>query len=104
MYAETDVGVLDLECLVRSDAFRTVLLAFKDGPVELGPAITGSLLSVANQPSTRRFLLQSSDVEVGVFIFAVLMSAQEIDEDIERIGGVDGRVWQDLLETTCETG
>jgi hypothetical protein len=57
--------VLDIERLVLSDAFRTVLLAFKDGPTELGPSITGLLLHLVNQPSTRQFLLQRSDFEVS---------------------------------------
>lgn len=58
-------GVLDLECLVRSDAFRTILLAFKDGPTELGPSITGLLLHLVNQPSTRQYILKRSDFEVS---------------------------------------
>ena len=58
-------GVLDLECLVRSDAFRTILLAFKDGPMELGPSITGLLMHLVNQPSTRQFILKRSDFEVS---------------------------------------
>ncbi|OWZ28826.1 sterility protein Ste20 [Cryptococcus neoformans c8] len=58
-----EIGLLDLECLVRSNAFRTVLLTFKDGPAELGPAITGLLLFLVNKPSTRELLLPGSDLE-----------------------------------------
>nr|KIR45878.1 sterility protein Ste20 [Cryptococcus bacillisporus CA1280] len=58
-----EIGLLDLECLVRSNAFRTVLLTFKDGPAELRPAITGLLLFLVNKPSTREFLLPGSDLE-----------------------------------------
>lgn len=63
--ALTRIGVMDLECLVRSDAFRTVLLVFKDGPMELGPSVTGLLLHLVNQPETRRYILRGSDVEVS---------------------------------------
>lgn len=55
-----------MECLARSNAFRTVLLTFKDGPAELGPAITGLLLFLVNKPSTRELLLPGSDLEVGI--------------------------------------
>ncbi|KAK8850712.1 hypothetical protein IAR55_004632 [Kwoniella newhampshirensis] len=58
-----EIGILDLRCLVQSNAFRTVLLTFKDGPSELGPAITGMLLYLVNQPSTRELLLPGSDLE-----------------------------------------
>ncbi|KAK6906421.1 hypothetical protein I203_100406 [Kwoniella mangroviensis CBS 8507] len=58
-----EIGVLDIRCLVHSNAFRTVLLAFKDGPSELGPAITGLLLYLVNQPSTRELLLPGGDLE-----------------------------------------
>lgn len=61
-----NIGLLDLECLVRSNAFRTVLLTFKDGPAELGPAITGLLLFLVNKPSTRELLLPGSDLEVSI--------------------------------------
>ncbi|ODO05811.1 hypothetical protein I350_04872 [Cryptococcus amylolentus CBS 6273] len=58
-----EIGLLDLRCLVRSQAFRTVLLTFKDGPMELGPAITGLLVHLVNSPSTRQLLLPGSDLE-----------------------------------------
>ncbi|WWC72760.1 uncharacterized protein I206_106724 [Kwoniella pini CBS 10737] len=58
-----EIGVLDLRCLIQSNAFRTVLLAFKDGPSELGPAITGLLLYLVNQPSTREMLVVGGDLE-----------------------------------------
>ncbi|WRT70894.1 uncharacterized protein IL334_007893 [Kwoniella shivajii] len=58
-----EIGLLDLRCLVQSNAFRTVLLAFKDGPSELGPAITGLLLYLVNQPNTRELLLPGGDLE-----------------------------------------
>ncbi|WVF67846.1 hypothetical protein IAT40_002607 [Kwoniella sp. CBS 6097] len=58
-----EIGILDLKCLVQSNAFRTVLLAFKDGPSELGPAITGLLLYLVNQPTTRELLLPGGDLE-----------------------------------------
>ncbi|WVO18166.1 hypothetical protein L204_105869 [Cryptococcus depauperatus] len=67
-----EIGVLDLKCLVRSNAFRTVLLTFKDGPSELGPAITGLLLYLINIPSTRELLSPGSDLEI---IFAGLTEA-----------------------------
>ncbi|WVR08773.1 hypothetical protein IAU60_005831 [Kwoniella sp. DSM 27419] len=58
-----EIGVLDIKCLVTSNALRTVLLAFKDGPPELGPAITGLLLYLVNQPSTREYILAGGDLE-----------------------------------------
>ncbi|OCF45562.1 sterility protein Ste20 [Kwoniella heveanensis CBS 569] len=58
-----EIGILDLKCLIQSNAFRTVLLAFKDGPSELGPAITGLLLYLVNQPTTREMLLPGGDLE-----------------------------------------
>ncbi|WVQ95387.1 hypothetical protein IAU59_002484 [Kwoniella sp. CBS 9459] len=58
-----EIGILDLKCLIQSNAFRTVLLAFKDGPPELGPAITGLLLYLVNQPPTRELLLPGGDLE-----------------------------------------
>ncbi|WVQ77136.1 hypothetical protein IAR50_006819 [Cryptococcus sp. DSM 104548] len=58
-----EIGLLDLRCLARSQSFRTVLLAFKDGPTELGPAITGLLIYLINSPSTRQLLLPGSDLE-----------------------------------------
>ena len=60
------IGIFDIAALVNSDAFRTLLLAFKDGPLELGPSITGLLLHLANQPSTRQYLLPGADVEVRI--------------------------------------
>jgi hypothetical protein len=62
------LGLLDLARLVQSDAFRTILLAFKDGPAELGPAMTGLLLYLTNQPSSRHLLLPGSDLEVCHFL------------------------------------
>ncbi|WWC92493.1 uncharacterized protein L201_007452 [Kwoniella dendrophila CBS 6074] len=58
-----EIGILDLRCLIRSNAFRTVLSAYKDGPSELGPAITGLLMFLVNQPSTRELLLPGGDLE-----------------------------------------
>lgn len=58
--------MLDLECLARSDAFRTVLLVFKDGPMELGASVTGLLLHLVNQPENRQHLLRGSDMEVSL--------------------------------------
>jgi hypothetical protein len=49
---------------VRSDALRIVLLSFVNGPSELGPAVTGMLLYLANAPEDRRYLIAGSDVEV----------------------------------------
>ncbi|EIW69328.1 hypothetical protein TREMEDRAFT_30887 [Tremella mesenterica DSM 1558] len=58
-----EIGVFDVRRLVRSDALRTLLLVFKDGPWELGPSITGLLLHLVNQPSTRKYLIPGADVE-----------------------------------------
>ena len=59
------IGILDIERLVQSDALRIVLLSFVNGPSELGPAVTGMLLYLANAPEDRRYLIPGSDVEVG---------------------------------------
>ncbi|ORY28003.1 Rapamycin-insensitive companion of mTOR, middle domain-domain-containing protein [Naematelia encephala] len=58
-----EIGILDIERLIRSEAFRTILQAIKDGPAELGPAMTGLMLYLTNHPSSRQFLLPGSDVE-----------------------------------------
>ncbi|CAD6567983.1 MAG: hypothetical protein TREMPRED_004194 [Tremellales sp. Tagirdzhanova-0007] len=58
-----EVALLDLRCIMQSDAFRTVLLTFSHGPAELGAATTGMLVYLINQPSTRHFLLPGSDLE-----------------------------------------
>ncbi|KAK4687008.1 rapamycin-insensitive companion of mTOR, partial [Tremellales sp. Uapishka_1] len=58
-----EIGIIDLPCLLRSDAFRTVLAALKDGPSELGPSITALLLYLVNQPTTRQLLIPGSDLE-----------------------------------------
>ncbi|WOO81922.1 Target of rapamycin complex 2 subunit ste20 [Vanrija pseudolonga] len=63
-----EIALLDLECLLRADAFRIVLNALKDGPWELGLGITGSLLYLVNLPATREMLIPGSDVEVGCVI------------------------------------
>lgn len=60
-----EIALLDLECLLRADAFRIVLNALKDGPWELGLGITGSMLYLVNLPATREMLIPGSDVEVG---------------------------------------
>lgn len=60
-----EIALLDLECLLRADAFRIVLNAFKDGPFELGLGMTGLLCYLANGPSTRQLLIAGSDVEVS---------------------------------------
>ena len=54
-----EIGILDIERLVRSDALRIVLLSFVNGPSELGPAVTGMLLYLANAPEDRRFLIST---------------------------------------------
>ncbi|WVQ86186.1 hypothetical protein IAT38_008354 [Cryptococcus sp. DSM 104549] len=58
-----EIGLLDLRCLVQSNAFRTVLLTFKDGPTELGAAITALLLFLVNMPTTREMMLPGADLE-----------------------------------------
>lgn len=63
--ADPPVGVYDLPRLVQSDAFRTVLLAFKDGPHELGASLTGFLLYCTNKPATRHLLVPGADLEVA---------------------------------------
>lgn len=60
-----EMALLDLECLLRADAFRVVLNASKDGPFELGLGITGLLCFLVNAPSTRHLLLPGSDLEVS---------------------------------------
>ena len=62
---EVSPALLDLRCIMQSDAFRTVLLTFSHGPAELGAATTGMLVYLINQPSTRHFLLPGSDLEVS---------------------------------------
>ena len=59
------VGVRDLRCLIQSDALRPILIAFKDGPFELGLPMTGMLIYLTNQPTTRHLLLPGSDLEVS---------------------------------------
>jgi hypothetical protein len=59
-----EIGILNIRLLVQSNALRTVLVALKDGPFELGPAITGMLLYLANSPSTRRYLIPGADLEM----------------------------------------
>lgn len=51
---------------MQSDALRIVLLSFVNGPSELGPAVTGMLLYLANAPQDRRYLIAGSDVEVSI--------------------------------------
>ena len=58
-----EIALLDIDCLVRSDAVRVLLLVFKDGPVELGPPITTALLHLVDKPSSRQYLLPGSDLE-----------------------------------------
>lgn len=60
-----EMALLDLECLLRADAFRVVLNAFNDGPFELGLAMTGLLCYLVNIPSTRHLLNAGSDLEVS---------------------------------------
>lgn len=59
------LAILDLDRLIQADAFRTVLLALKDGPAELGPAITGMLILLSNSPETRGKMIPGSDLEVS---------------------------------------
>jgi rapamycin-insensitive companion of mTOR len=61
----TEPAILDMDRLVQADAFRTILLALKDGPAELGPAITGMLIVLSNSPETREKMMPGSDVEVS---------------------------------------
>lgn len=63
--ADVIIAILDLDRLVQADAFRTILLALKDGPTELGPAITGMLIILSNSPETRDKMMPGSDVEVS---------------------------------------
>lgn len=62
----TEIAVLDLECILRADAFRVILNAFKDGPFELGLGITGLMLYLVNWPHTRQLLVPGSDLEVSL--------------------------------------
>lgn len=61
----TEIALLDLECLLRADAFRVILNAFKDGPFELGLGMTGLMLYLVNWPHTRQLLVPGSDLEVS---------------------------------------
>ncbi|KAL7420859.1 hypothetical protein Q5752_004812 [Cryptotrichosporon argae] len=63
MQTLVEIALLDLQCLLRADAFRVVLNALKDGPLELGPAVAGLLLYLINQPATRHLLVAGSDLE-----------------------------------------
>jgi len=102
-WSHDEVGLLDLRCLVLSDAFRTLLLAFKDGPPEFTPCITGLLVYLANQPSTRQHLLPGSDLEVSSPRPAFEPgSSWSGNEDGTR--WLDGRVWQAAVSTTSSTG
>ncbi|ORX40861.1 Rapamycin-insensitive companion of mTOR, middle domain-domain-containing protein [Kockovaella imperatae] len=58
-----EIALIDIDCLVRSDAFRILLLVYKDGPIELGPPITTALLHLVDKPSSRQYLLAGSDLE-----------------------------------------
>lgn len=59
-----EIGIYNIRLLIQSNALRTVLVALKDGPLELGPAITEMLLYLANAPSTRRYLIPGADLEM----------------------------------------
>jgi hypothetical protein len=50
---------------MQTDAFRIVLLVFKDGPSELGPSVAALLAFLSNFPHTRHRLVPGADVEVG---------------------------------------
>jgi hypothetical protein len=64
---------------VQSDALRIVLLSFVNGPSELGPAVTGMLLYLANAPQDRQYLIAGSDVEVSIHSRRVRCSTRERD-------------------------
>jgi hypothetical protein len=67
-------AILDFERLLAAEAFRTILLALKDGPAELGPAITGMLLLLSNNPETRQRLVPGADVEVSCLMTAFALA------------------------------
>lgn len=58
-------GLVDIDRLVQTDAFRIVLLVLKDGPSELGPSVAALLAFLANMPHTRHRLVPGSDLEVS---------------------------------------
>lgn len=59
------LGLVDIDRLVQTDAFRIVLHVLKDGPSELGPSVAGLLAFLANMPHTRHRLVPGSDLEVS---------------------------------------
>ncbi|KAK1923142.1 Rapamycin-insensitive companion of mTOR, middle domain-containing protein [Papiliotrema laurentii] len=83
-----EIGVLDLERLIKSDAFRTILLSYKDGPTELGAGVTGLLLHLVNQPHTRQYLLKGSDFEtvlVGLTEEYGKISSRQYSRHIDKL-------------------
>lgn len=85
-----------MDRLIQCDAFRTILLALKDGPAELGPAITGMLLVLSNSPETRQRMVPGSDVEVRARGLRVLIVTA-------CPGGVDGRIRR-IVQELDKTG
>jgi rapamycin-insensitive companion of mTOR len=62
------LGLVDIDRLMQTDAFRVVLLVFKDGPSELGTSVAALLAFLANFPHTRHRLVPGSDLEVSSFL------------------------------------
>ncbi|TXT05984.1 hypothetical protein VHUM_03745 [Vanrija humicola] len=101
-----EIALLDLECLLRADAFRVVLNALKDGPWELGLGITGALLYLINRPATREMLLPGSDIEtvlVGltenygkVSLRHMQRHLDELDHCVRNVGMLLG-TWSGML-------
>jgi hypothetical protein len=63
--ADDRPGLVDIDRLVQTDAFRIVLHVLKDGPSELGPSVAALLAFLANMPQTRHKLVPGSDLEVS---------------------------------------
>lgn len=63
--ADIPSGLVDIDRLIQTDAFRIVLLVLKDGPSELGPSVAALLAFLANMPDSRHRLVPGSDLEVS---------------------------------------
>lgn len=58
------VVLLDIDLVARTGGIRFLLHALGEGPMELGPILAATFLSIIDSPRTRSYLSVGTDLEV----------------------------------------
>ena len=59
------IVLIDIDLVARTGAFRFLLHALGEGPVEVGPILAAAFLYIVDSPRTRAYLRVGVDLEVN---------------------------------------